>query len=221
MFNVDLLSGHVRPQLQSETARLKQFIGPATAAQDGLMPAADKAKLDNLGPATTTQDGLMPAADKQQLDELLSQVRALRALQRSGFVPLTFNASSGYVQGLSGVVNAVDYFYIYCTEASTASTLNVASILKQYNLRNQCDYYYFLVDNTQNEYPINCVMSAKNVWSVYPNNTVVGPKEIREISVLNTKWTTALGRVHGSLQVMTVSAPLAKDFNFDWNTVVL
>lgn len=42
--------------------------GPATSAADGLMSAADKAKLDGIDLATDTEDGLMSAADKAKLD---------------------------------------------------------------------------------------------------------------------------------------------------------
>lgn len=42
--------------------------GPATSVADGLMSAADKAKLDGIDLATDTEDGLMSAADKAKLD---------------------------------------------------------------------------------------------------------------------------------------------------------
>lgn len=47
----------------------KGTLGLATPTADGLMPKADKAKLDGLGGlATSAADGLMPKADKAKLD---------------------------------------------------------------------------------------------------------------------------------------------------------
>lgn len=74
----------------------KGTLGLATPTADGLMPKADKAKLDGLGGlATSAKDGLMPKADKAKLDNSSS----------------TFGGANSIVQrNADGNVNANGFF---------------------------------------------------------------------------------------------------------------
>lgn len=82
----------------------------ATSTTDGLMPKADKAKLDGLGGlATSAADGLMPKADKAKLDGGTSAANASRLVLRDSAGRAKFAnpsastdaANKGYVDGIA------------------------------------------------------------------------------------------------------------------------
>lgn len=211
MFNIDLLSGHVRPQLPSETARLKSFIGPATTTEDGLMPAADKRKLDNLGLATTTKDGLVPAGFIEKWNEFYDQ-------QRRGFLPVLCNPGSGYSQVMSYDWFAPDYLYVMCQPTDLAGTFDMQAFLDYYGVPNGRDhsFLYFLMDNSQNPYPVN--IHFQTAKCICPHSFIVGANEVREVCLRRSTWRTPIGSTLGTLDVLTMSQPLSINFQPNYNT---
>lgn len=258
MLNVDSLTGHVRFTPTADFARLKAAIGPATASQDGLMPAADKAKLDDLDLATEWSDGLMScsdkvtldaisryttatistngymsASDKRKLDDLRPatattdglmskiHVQAIDRLEHQshrGFMPVIFHPDTLMFDHLSLRFFRPDYLYMMCRPGTNPSTIDLCLFMQLVpEAWQNHSFLYFLIDNSQNSQPINVIITGEKC--LYPDNTIVGPNEIREVSLRTSTWDTPIGSQLGTLRVMTISQPLHSNFTPNSNSL--
>ena len=176
MFHVDNLTGHVRMRTRQELARTVRYvaekIGLATPVKDGLMPAADKAKLDDLGLATTVKDGLMPATDKAKLD-------GLGGVDELGEIDIAVECLDNGIGDPSGYYEEERYVRLHfhggaSSDIGDTFDLAVIDAMGQTNV-----IRYFLITNDAG-YDINIVVSGSGYM---PADTVVQAGCVREASL--------------------------------------
>lgn len=176
MFHVDNLTGHVRMRPRQELARTVRYvaekIGLATPVKDGLMPAADKAKLDDLGLATTVKDGLMPATDKAKLD-------GLGGVDELGEIDIDVECLDNGIGDPSGYYEEERYVRLHfhggaSSDIGDTFDLAVIDAMGQTNV-----IRYFLITNDAG-YDINIVVSGSGYM---PADTVVQAGCVREASL--------------------------------------
>ncbi len=176
MFHVDNLTGHVRMRPRQELARTVRYvaekIGLATPVKDGLMPAADKAKLDDLGLATTVKDGLMPATDKAKLD-------GLGGVDELGEIDIAVECLDNGIGDPSGYYEEERYVRLHfhggaSSDIGDTFDLAVIDAMGQTNV-----IRYFLITNDAG-YDINIVVSGSGYM---PADTVVQAGCVREASL--------------------------------------